>query len=121
MNLFFSTFHLAEENSSTVANSALQEELTKTQNDLYIVKSDLERADNDKRVMLDQLNNALSETEGLKSKVDNFNNIFSRLEREYTNLSKKHKAKKQEAFNFKFELTQVKKELHNARLTLEKS
>ncbi|KAM7506983.1 hypothetical protein LguiA_017436 [Lonicera macranthoides] len=59
-----------------------QKELTKTQNELYTIRSDLERAENDKKVMLEQLKNALIETEGLKGKVDNFNTIFAHLERD---------------------------------------
>lgn len=76
---FFSTLHLVEEGSNAVANSALQEELIKTRNELYIAKSDLERTDFNKKVMLGQLNNAFLEIKGLKSKVGSFNNMLGRL------------------------------------------
>lgn len=42
--------------------------------------------------MLVYVNIALSETEGLKSNVDSFNNMFSRLESAYKALGLEHEA-----------------------------
>lgn len=74
--------------------SALQEELLKTHNELFTVKSDLERDKENKRAILIEANNALFETEGLKAKVDNFIDIFGRIESAYKALDQEHEAKK---------------------------
>lgn len=79
---------------SSVGISALQEELLKTHNELFTVKSDLERDKEDKRAILVEANNALFETEGLKAKVDNFIDIFGRIESAYKALDQEHEAKK---------------------------
>lgn len=91
----------------------------KTQNELFITRSYLERVEEDKRAMLVQFNNALSETEVLKSKVDNINDMFGCIESSYKALEQEHEVRKQEVFNFKSESIQVKRKLPAVGSTLE--
>ena len=60
----------------------------------------------------------LSEAKGLWAKIEVFNDTFIQMELAYKTLELEHEAKKKEAFVFKFELIQARKELHAASFTL---
>lgn len=57
--------------------------------------------------------------EGLKAKVDNSNDMFGHMELTYKAFEQEHEAKKQEAFDFKFKLIQVRKDLSTSKSLLE--
>lgn len=103
---------MAEEGTNSPGYSALQDELTRTQQELYLAKSDLERAEGDRKNLSIQVASILSEAEEMKARMREFS-------AQYHAQAVELEQQKKEAFDFKSELITCTKDLAAAGVMLE--